>query len=133
MSHWRLTTGTLPPVARGREVGVDPLLHVAHERVSLAEDQVVPHAERVRVHPEHGAGLGRGLAVRDLRGRAVHDDRVHAQPGRGARPRGLGPRGVVEKERVGELVGQERRLLPGAVQRGEALGDGEEPESSAVV
>ena len=96
--------GNLPPVACRREVGIDPLLHVAHERVSLAEDQVVPHAERVRVHAEHGAGLGRGLAVRDLGGRAVHDDRVHAQPGCGARPGRFRTRGIVEEERVGELV-----------------------------
>ena len=82
--------------------------------------------ERVRVHPEHRAGLGGGLAVRDLRGRAVHDDGMHAEPRRGARPRGLRPRGVVEEQRVGELVREERRLLSRAVQRGEALGDGEE-------
>ena len=86
----------------------------------------MPHPERVRVHSEHGAGLGRGLAVRDLRGRSVHDDGMHAQPSRGAGPGGFGARRVVEEHRVGELVREKRRLLSRAVQRGEALGDGEQ-------
>ena len=43
-----------------------PCFTVAHEAVALAEDQVVAHAERVRVHAQHGAGLVGGLAVLDL-------------------------------------------------------------------
>ncbi len=40
-----------------------PCLHVAHEAVALAEDEVVADAQRVGVHAQHRPGLLRGLAV----------------------------------------------------------------------
>ena len=95
-----------PSVAGGGEVVVDAALHVAHERVALAEDQVVAHPERVGVHAEHRPGLLGRLAVRHLGGRAVDDDRVHAEAGRGPGPGRLRAGRVVEEHRVGELAAQ---------------------------
>ena len=96
-----------PRIVAGHQVVGDAAQHVAHEAVALAEDQVVAHPQRVGVHAQHRAGLLGGLSVRHLRGRPVDDDRLHAQPGRGAGPGRFRARGVVEEHRIGELVGQE--------------------------
>ena len=116
----------LARVLRGRQVVVDAGLDRAHERVAGAQDQVVADPERVRVHAEHRSRLFCGLAVLDLRRAAVHDHGAHAEARGGAGPRRLGPRRVVEEQRVGEFVRQQRGRAPRAVGGLEARRDGQQ-------
>ena len=110
-------------IAARREVIVDACLRVAHEAVAFAEDEVVTDAERVGVHAEHRAGLDRGLAVTDLRRRAVDDVRDAAETRCCAGPARLRPRRVVEEERVEELLREESRRAARAVERLQHLGE----------
>ena len=103
-------------VASCGKVRVDAALHVAHERVPFAENEVVAHTERMGVHAQHRPDFLRSLAVRNLGGRTVDDDRMHAKTRRRSGPCRLRSRRVVEEHRVGQFATQQVEPDAGSVE-----------------